>query len=129
MEVAVMGEVIVVEVIVIVAMPIVAMPSTMATIPGNVTTATMPACAAKVPTSDVASMPTAPPKWAHVASSKAGAAHVAATSALTFARLAQTSAYPPARDLYAELANSWLRLAAELERQDLIDRLATNTSR
>jgi hypothetical protein len=32
--------------------------------------------------------------------------------ALMFLRLAQTSAYPPARDLYAELANSWLRLAA-----------------
>jgi hypothetical protein len=50
--------------------------------------------------------------------------------ALTFVRLAQTSAYPPARDLYAELANSWRRLAAEVENgQDLIDRLATNTSR
>ena len=76
-----MGEVIVVEVIVIVAMPIVAVPSTMATIPGNVTTATMPACASKVPTSDVASMPTAATEVgaAHVASSKTGAAHVAAT--------------------------------------------------
>ena len=58
-----MGEVIVVEVIVIVAMPIVAMPSTMATIPGNVTTASGASKAGA----------------AHVASSKAGAAHVAST--------------------------------------------------
>jgi hypothetical protein len=80
-EVAVMGEVIVIEVIVIVAMPIVAMPSTMATIPGNVTTATMPACSPEVPTSDVASMPTAATEVgaAHMAASKAGAAHVATT--------------------------------------------------
>ena len=81
MEVAVMGEVIVIEVIVIVAMPIVAMPRTMATIPGNVTTATMPACSPEVPTSDVASMPTAATEVgaAHMAASKAGAAHVATT--------------------------------------------------
>jgi hypothetical protein len=43
-------------------------------------------------------------------------------NALTFVRLAQTSAYPPAREQYAKLANSWLRLAAELENdQDLLD--------
>ena len=43
--------------------------------------------------------------------------------ALAFVRLAQTSAYPPARERYATLANTWLRLAAELERgHDLIDR-------
>ena len=44
--------------------------------------------------------------------------------ALTFVRLAQTSGYPPARERYAKLANSWLRLAAELENgQDLLDGL------
>jgi hypothetical protein len=35
--------------------------------------------------------------------------------ALTFVRLAQSSAYPPARERYAKLVNTWLRLAAELE--------------
>src|SRR6476659_9792647 len=74
-EVAVMGEVIVVEVIVIVAMPIVAMPSTMATIPGNVTTAAMPTAARKAGAPHVA---TSKAGAAHVAS-KAGAAHVAST--------------------------------------------------
>jgi hypothetical protein len=46
--------------------------------------------------------------------------------ALTFVRLAQTSAYPPARERYAKLANTWLRLAAELENRHggrLLDRL------
>jgi len=68
-----MGEVIVVEVIVIVAMPIVAMPSTMATIPGNVTTASG---ASKAGAAHVASSKAGA---AHVASTKAGAAHVAST--------------------------------------------------
>jgi hypothetical protein len=35
--------------------------------------------------------------------------------ALTFLRLAETSAYPPARERYAKLAYTWLRLATELE--------------
>src|SRR6476620_2525475 len=54
-EVAVMGEVIIVEVIVIVAMTIVAMPSTMTTIPGNVTGAAMPPPSPKVAAAHVAS--------------------------------------------------------------------------
>ena len=36
--------------------------------------------------------------------------------ALTCARLAQTSASPQARERFASLANTWLRLAEDLER-------------
>ena len=88
-EVAVMGEVIIVEVIVIVAMPIVAMPSTMATIPGNVTPAAMPAAASKVGATHVASMPTAASKVSatHVASPKVAAAHVASTKVAATAKM------------------------------------------
>ena len=71
-----MGEVIVMEVIVIVAVPIVAMPSTMATIPGNVTTAAMRSAARKAGAAHVA---TSKAGAAHVATRKAGAAHVAST--------------------------------------------------
>lgn len=35
--------------------------------------------------------------------------------ALNFARLAQTSATPDAREHYAELAKTWLKIAADLE--------------
>jgi hypothetical protein len=35
--------------------------------------------------------------------------------ALTFVRLAQTSATPEAREHYAELAKTWLKIAADLE--------------
>jgi hypothetical protein len=42
--------------------------------------------------------------------------------ALTCVRLAQTSEYPQARDTFANLAKTWLKLAADLERsQALID--------
>jgi hypothetical protein len=44
--------------------------------------------------------------------------------ALTCARIAQTSPYPEARDQFADLAKTWLRLAADLENaQALIDAL------
>ena len=36
--------------------------------------------------------------------------------ALTCVRLAQTSAYPQAREQFANLAQTWLRLAADLEK-------------
>jgi hypothetical protein len=36
--------------------------------------------------------------------------------ALTCARLAQTSAIPQARERFASLANTWVRLAEDLER-------------
>jgi hypothetical protein len=36
--------------------------------------------------------------------------------ALTCVRLAQTSASPQARERFASLANTWLRLAEDLER-------------
>ena len=42
--------------------------------------------------------------------------------ALTCVRLAQTSAYPQAREQFANLAQTWLRLAADLEKTlSLID--------
>ena len=40
--------------------------------------------------------------------------------ALTCVRLAQTSASPQAREEFASLANTWLRLATDLE-QDFLD--------
>jgi hypothetical protein len=44
--------------------------------------------------------------------------------ALTCARLAQTSASPQAREQFANLAHTWLRLAAELEQaQAFLDAL------
>ena len=81
-----MGEVIVVEVIVIVAMPIVAMPSTMATIPGNVTTASG---ASKAGAAHVASTKAGA---AHVASTKVSAAHVAAAEVASSAKMSTTAA-------------------------------------
>jgi hypothetical protein len=38
--------------------------------------------------------------------------------ALTFARRAQTSATPQARQTFANLAQTWLKLAADLERSE-----------
>jgi hypothetical protein len=53
----------------------------------------MPACSPEVPTSDVASMPTAATEVgaAHMAASKAGAAHVAATKVASSAEMSTTA--------------------------------------